>query len=217
MSRQVVLPVLILIFFAALVATVNYGRWGNPFVFMDMHFNPIMMESGRIAVIDRYGEFDLRRIPFSVIYFFFPITLFAAYPYDHFPFRYYDGVEPPLGSFLLSDPATLLLAVTFFLALIRNRVPAELDRRHVGALLIGLLAPVFLILTYFFLAFRFRGEFYPLLEFAAILGFYVVSRSSYGVPRNANWGFDKAVSYCVIIGICASHLMLIAYKATEWA
>lgn len=215
-SRQVMLPVLILAVFAALVATVNYGRWGNPFVFVDMHFNPIMMESGRIAVIDRYGEFDLRRIPFSVIYYFFPITLFAAYPYEHFPFHHYDGVEPPLGSFLFSDPANLLLAVTFFLALIRNNVPPELDRRHVTALLFGFLAPVLLMLSYFFLAFRFRGEFYPLLEFAAMLGFFVVSRSSLWASRSAGWRFEKAVSYSVIIGICASHVMLIAYKATEW-
>ena len=222
LSRQVILPGLILVFFAALVATVNYGRWGNPLVFMDMHFNPIMMETGRIAVIDQYGEFNIRRLPLAVIYFFFPINLFlhgpfGGLPFDDFPRAYFDSIEPPLSSFLVTDPATLLLAMTFVVALVQNRVPAGLDRRQVAGLLIGFSAPVFFILTYFFLAFRFRGEFYLPLEFAAILGFYALSRSLDGTSRYATWRFEKILRYSVIIGIAASHVMLVYYKATEWA
>jgi hypothetical protein len=220
-SRQVVLPALILVLFAALCGMVNYGRWGNPLVFMDMHFSPVMIESGRIAVLDQYGEFNLRRLPFSVLYYFFPINFFlygpfGGAPFNDFPMGYYDGVEPPLSTFLVTDPATLLLAGMFVAALVRNRVPAGLDRRQVTGLLLGFSAPVCFILTYFFLAFRFRGEFYLPLEFAAILGFYALSRSLDDASRSATWGFDKILRYSVIIGIAASHALLIYYKETEW-
>ena len=223
MSRQVMLPVLILMVFAALCGAVNYARWGNPFLFVDMHYNPVMMESGRIAVLDQYGEFNVRRLPYNVLYYFFPINFFlhgpfGGLPFNGFPRAYYDGVEPPLSTFLVTDPATLLLAGSFFIALVQNRVPAGLDRRQVTALFVGFALPVFLLLTYFFLAFRFRGEFYLPLEFAAILGFYALSRSLDGVSRSsAKWGFDKTLRYSVIIGIAASHVVLAAYKATEWA
>lgn len=220
-SRQVLLPVLILIAFAALCGTVNYGRWGNPFVFADMHLSPVMMESGRIDVLDQYGEFNLRRLPYSVLYYFFPINFFLYGPYggapfNDFPMSYYDGVEPPLSTFLVTDPATLLLAGVFVAALVRDRVPAGLDRVQVAALLVGFLTPVLLLLTYFYLAFRFRGEFYLPLEFAAVLGFWVVSRSSEGASNGAGWRFDRTLRCCVIVGIAASHALLIYYKETEW-
>ena len=67
------------------------------------------------------------------------------------------------------------------------------------------------------MAFRFRGEFYLPLEFAAILGFYALSRSLDGTSRYATWRFEKILRYSVIIGIAASHVMLVYYKATEWA
>ena len=218
-SRQVMLPLLILIAFATLCGIVNYGRWGNPFVFADVHLNRLMVGS-RIAVVDQYGEFNVSRLPYSVMYYFFPINFLRGpdgeFLFADFRMRYYDGVGLPPSSFLLSDPATLLLAMIFFCTLILRGGPVGLDLRHATALLIGFSLPIFLILTYYFLAFRFRGEFYPLLEFAAILGFYVVSRSSNAVSHNAKWQFEKAIGYSVFIGIFSSHILLIIYQATEW-
>ncbi len=215
-SRQVMLPLLILICFAALCGIVNYGRWGNPFVFADMQLRLLVSNP-----VDQYGEFNVRRLPYSLMYYLFPIIHVrgwdGAYLFGDFWQRYYGGIEPPLGSFLASDPATLLLAVMFFRILIRRGVPAGFDRRHAAALLFGFSAPVILILTYYFLAFRFRGEFYPLLEFVAMLGFYAVSRSSNVLSPNEERRFEKAISYCVFIGILASHYLLSAYKAIEWA
>jgi hypothetical protein len=40
--------------------------------------------------------------------------------------------------------------------------------------MIGLLIPVFPILTFMYMAFRYRMEFYPFLEFSAFLGFYAI-------------------------------------------
>ena len=216
-SGDVMWPLLILFGFAAVCGVVNYGRWGNPFVFADIHLNLLMVDI-RIAVVDQYGEFNVLRLPYSIMYYFFPFNFLfhgsdGAHLFDAFRRRYYDGVEPPLSSFLGSDPATLLLAVTFFCALIRNNVPAGLDRRHATALLAGFSAPLPLILTYYFLAFRFRGEFYPLMESAAMLGFYVMIRSN----PNASWRPTmRAIVYAAIIGIGVSHNLLFAYHGVEW-
>lgn len=220
-SRQVIFPSLVLIVFAGLTGTVNYARWGNPLVFADMHFAPMMVESGRIAVLDQYGEFNLLRFPYAVIYYFFPINFFlhgplGGLPFDGFPRVLFDGVEPPLSTFLVTDPALVLLAGAFFVALVRNRVPVALDRRQTTALLVGFLLPVFLLLAYFFLAFRFRGEFYLPLDFAAILGFYALGGSANDASRRTAWGVDKILRYSVIVGIAASHVLLAAYKAIEW-
>jgi hypothetical protein len=92
-----------------------------------------------------------------------------------------------------------------------------LDRRHAAALLAGFFVPVILILTYYFLAFRFRGEFYPLLEFAAMLGFYFVSRTPGILSATEKARFEKTVGYAVFIGILASHLLLINHSATIFA
>ena len=216
-SAHVMPPLLILIACAALCGVVNYGRWGNPFVFADVHLNRLMMGS-RIAAVDAYGEFNLRRVPYSLMYYFFPIDFFLPAQdggslFGEVRRRYYDGVELPISSFLVSDPVTLILAAVFVFGLMRGRGPAGFDLRSAAALFAGFALPVLLILTYYFLAFRFRGEFYPILDLAALLGFHAASR--FPSPL-ATWRLQKAVSYSVIVGISASHTLLVAYKAVEW-
>ena len=49
-----------------------------------------------------------------------------------------------------------------------------MNLRAVAALMVGFSIPIFLMLTYMYMAFRFRMEFYPLVEFAAFLGFYAI-------------------------------------------
>jgi hypothetical protein len=220
MSREVVLPSLVLTAFVAVCALVNYGRWGNPLVVADLRANLLMVDA-RIAVVDQHGEFNLLRVPYSIMYYVFPFNFLfhgadGAHLFNAFRRTYYDGVEPPLSSFFGSDPATLVLAAVFVCALIRNNIPVALDRRHTTALLVGLAAPLPLILTYYFLAFRFRGEFYPLMEFAAMLGFYVMIQSN-RVSQTASWRPPiRAIVYAVIIGIAVSHDLVFAYQGVEW-
>ena len=210
-SSRVLLPLVILIGFASLCGMVNYGRWGNPLVFADVHLNP---------VAGKTGVFNLLRLPFAVLYYFLPLSFLrgpdGAFLLADYRWAYFDGMELPPSSFLITDPATLILAGTFIVALTRRWNAEGLDLRHAGAVLIGLSLAVFLILTYYFLAFRFRGEFYPLLEFAALLGFYFVTRSSDSVMPNATWRFEKALTYSVVVGIFTSHAMLGAYKVSPF-
>jgi hypothetical protein len=188
-------------------------------VFADVHLN-VLMAGGRIGVVDTHGEFNVLRIPFSLSYYFLPINFLRAsdgtFLLRDFRSRYFDGIELPPSSFLLTDPAILILATTFASVLIRRRTVEGLDLQHASAVLTGLALPVGLILSYYFLAFRFRGEFYPLFQFAALLGFYAVSRVSY----TAKWQLEQALGYAVIVGLFASHLMLWAYKISpfqsEW-
>ena len=114
-----------------------------------------------------------------------------------------DGVEPPPSSFLLSDPLLLVLGGAFLLQLPRLARERLLDLRAVAALMIGLLIPVFLILTFCYMAFRYRMEFYPFLEFTAFLGFYAIcvnpgrfsalSRGSLSLILIAGAGFGNSL------------------------
>ena len=220
MSRRVMAPLLILSGFAVVCGAVNYARWGNPFEFADVHLNRLMIESGRIAVVDEHGAFNLLRLPFSLLYYFLPIgflrTPDGTFLFADFRARYFDGVELPPSSLLITDAATVILAVTFFAILIRKRSVPGLDLRHAGAVLAGFTLPVVLILSYYFLAFRYRGEFYPLFDFAVILGFYAVTRTSDGAMPPTKWRYEKAVGASVIVGIFASHLALGAYKVSPF-
>src|SRR5262249_1181819 len=75
-SSQCLPPMLVLLGFAVLTGLVNYQRWGHPLVFANYRLY-ITNEHfpDRLPRTEAYGLFNLSRIPFGVIYYFFHIPL----------------------------------------------------------------------------------------------------------------------------------------------
>jgi hypothetical protein len=217
-SRRTVVGLAILLSFVVLAGVVNYQRWGNP---LEFYYDPrtyigYMAAPWRLARLEAYGVFNMERLWYGILYYFFPIWTISRpdgqFLFAEFETRMVDAVETPPSSFLLSDPLLLVLAGAYLLRLPRLVRERLLEPRAVAALMIGLLIPVFLILTFMYMAFRYRMEFYPFLEFSAFLGFYticvnpaefsILSRRRLSVILIASGGF----------GILYSHFALLLHK-----
>jgi hypothetical protein len=216
-STRTLVGLAILLGFVTVSGMVNYQRWGNPLTFADFRtYIVFMTQPERLARWEAYGLFNLERLWYALLYYFFPIWTIirpdGQFLFSEFETWILDGVELPPSSFLLSDPLLLVLGGAFLLQLRRLARERLLDLRAVAVLMIGFLIPVFVILTFHYMAFRYRMEFYPFLEFAAFLGFYAIcvspgqfseaSRSRLSLVLIASSGF----------GIVYSHLLLFLYK-----
>jgi hypothetical protein len=136
-------------------------------------------------------------------YYFFPVWIWIRAD-GHVLFAetqatLMDAMELPPGSFFLTDPFLLGLAVA--------GVAAVRDRARV-ALLIGLCVPPILMLCAISMAHRYRMEFYPLLFLAALFGVAAVRRGDM-----TRW-FRVAVIGLVATGVVASHAMAVLYART---
>jgi hypothetical protein len=207
-------PLLVLFVFGCATAFVNYERWGNPLVFADYHvYIENLHHPDRLQRMANYGLFNITRIPLSLLYYVLPVwvvrndagdLLFNA---DYT--RLFDFTELPPGTFLLTD--TLLIG--FFAYAIRSMIVltpgSALQRAQIAGTAAGLSVGGVLMLTAISMAFRYRIEFYPLLEFGAFLGVYAFLRYSRQPPgRHAVWLLGSGA----IISIVGSHSVLLLYK-----
>jgi len=122
-----------------------------------------------------YGEFNLARLGYGLVYYFFPLWFLhdasGQLLWSNFVRRAIDSAELPPSSFLLSDPLLLGLAIYGAAACLRrhsllpNRAPVLLAAA-------GFAVPAGLMLVAIGMAFRFRLEFYPLFELFALMGFW---------------------------------------------
>ena len=213
-SPRALVPTAILISFVGLCGIVNYGRWGSPFTFADLQIHvsmPPHLQS---------GVFNILRLWYGLIYYFFPIN-FIIGPDGKFLFEdlvsnLYDNRELPPSSFLISD-AFLILLSAYFLRNWTSKGPAALlDRQHVAALIREFVTPILLVSPFYYAAFRYRGEFYAFLDFTALLGFYVFSRQHHAFPTEVDKKFGRLLFWSAVIGIIASHFLLIAYKLSPF-
>lgn len=204
----------ILLAFALVCGFVNFERWGNPLEFAPL--KTFLMYTTefpeRIAVIDRYGTFNLGRVWYGLMYYFAPIWVFIR-PDGSFLFhetqqRLIDAAELPPSSFFLSDPVLVALALFFFFAAAR-RGPTRAP--HSAPLLAGLVLPALLILAFDTMALRYRIEFYPFLTLAGILGLHLACNGL--VPRSgraASW--EGPFLLCgAVLGSGVSHLVYVLY------
>jgi hypothetical protein len=217
-SKRTVVGLGVLLGFVTLSGIVNYQRWGNP---LEFYYDPhtyigYMTAPLRLARLEAYGVFNVGRLWYGILYYFFPIWTISRPDgqllFAEFETRMLDAVETPPSSFLLSDPLLLVLAGAYLLRLPRLARERLLDLRAAAALMIGLLVPVFLILTFMYMAFRYRMEFYPFLEFSAFLGFYAICVS----PEESAALSLKKLSFILIFsagfGILYSHFALFLHK-----
>jgi hypothetical protein len=173
------IPVAVLAIFIGISGLVNYFRWGNPLTFVnyDLYLNRDAWPNFASS-LSTYGVFNLRRIPFGLIYYFFPIwvlhgsngeLLLASTQASMF-----GDIELPPSSFFLTDMIPFCFIVLSGLAL-RKRGLAGLwhSGRWAFAVAAGLLAPCVLMLSLPWMTYRYRIEFYPALDFLMLLGVYL--------------------------------------------
>jgi hypothetical protein len=217
-SKRTIVAVTILLGFVTLSGIVNYGRWGDPLKFTgDPHsYIGFFAAPGRLARLETYSIFNLQRLWYALLYYFLPIWTIVRpdgqFLFSEFEIRMLRGVETPPSSFLLSDPLLLVLGGAFLLRLPQLAREHLLDLGAVAALTIGFLIPVFLILTYIYMAFRYRLELYPLLEFAAFLGFYAICVNPGQFSALSHSKLSLMLIASAGLGIVYSHFALFLHK-----
>jgi hypothetical protein len=216
-STRTVVALSILLGFMTVCGLVNYQRWGDPLKFADFRIYTVFMaEPEHLAHWKAIGTFNVERLWYGILYYFFPIWTIirpdGQFLFSDFEKRMLYGVETPPSSFLLSDPLLLVLAGAYLMRLPQLARERRLDIAAVAALMIGLLIPVFLILTFMYMAFRYRMEFYPFLEFSAFLGFYAICVN----PDEFSALSRRRLSLILIaiagFGIVGSHFTLFLHK-----
>jgi hypothetical protein len=216
-SRRFLVPMAASIVLAGVCGGVNYARWGSALTFADWHhYKYFFVQPERMVRFVKYGDFNPVRIPYALMYYFLPIWAIirpdGRFMFDEFRQRYIDGNDLPPSSFFISDPLLVLLDIVFVVLWWRGRMQRDqFDGRASIALLVGLAAAPFLVLNAMDMAFRYRMEFYPVIELAAFLGMYAACTTSgprtQSLLRNAAWP-------CAITGIVAAHLLVLTYSVS---
>jgi hypothetical protein len=219
LSGRVMLPLVILLAFALLTGVVNFYRWGNPLVFANYNFHLVNQFSpDRLRRAEIHGLFNLSRVPFGLLYYFFPIWVLHRQDghllFEEHQRRLIDVAELPPSSFFLTDPLLVLFFGILCSLLLRRRLTSGINRYYATALLAGLAIPGLAILSAIFMSFRYRIEFYPLLEFGAFLGCFLFCKAYSG-----DLPLARLRPLCIagtVLGIGASHLVLLLYKVSPF-
>ncbi|HLY44751.1 MAG TPA: hypothetical protein VKQ73_04175 [Stellaceae bacterium] len=206
------LPLLILLAFAVATGIVNQQRWGNPFVFMDMNRSLIETPNpAHVAALHEYGEFNPIRLPFGLLYYFFPLWALrdgsGQLLWSGFVERTMIDVELPPSSFLLSDPLLIGLGIYGAVHLARGRAMPR--RAPIALAACGLLIPALLMLCAIAMTYRYRMEFYPLLELGAFIGFWCLL----AVPGR---GGNRLLASAALVDIFAAQFLWLIYMLSPF-
>ena len=217
LQRSVLMPVAVLALFAVLTGFVNYERWGNPLVFADYHryFYYNHYYPDRLIRLEQYGVFNPERIPFGVIYYFFPVWVLQRADghqlfYEH-ETRLFNSLELPPSTFLLSDMLLVALG-TFAVWALVNRHKLPIARPIAVAIAAGLSASCFLILSFDVLSFRYRIDFQPFIEFVAFVGGVLMLQSPFPARRLVRWGPLAASATSIFV----SWVELVLYRFSDF-
>jgi hypothetical protein len=178
-QHRMLIPLGIIGALIVITGAVNYFRWDNPATFAnyDLYLDNQQFPDW-LPRIQTYGSFNLHRVPFGLIYYFLPIWVLSGSHgqllFAHTKAQLFDRVEVPPSSFFLTDLFALCLIALLAVALWRRRAHGL---HPVGqwavALAIGLFAPCMLMLSYISMTYRYRMDFYPLIDLLAFMGLYV--------------------------------------------
>lgn len=205
--RMSVMPVLALTAAGLVAAWVNYSRWGDPFTFADYQYYLFNLKyPDRIARTATYGLFNLERIPFGINYYFFPAWSFQGSDghllFDATRVRLIDSAELPPSSFFLTDPMLLLLGVGAIVGWSSQR---KIGGKQGAAIAAGLAIPPMLMLTAISMCFRYRIDFYPLIEFLAFSGLAMAGPSGWAARPRIVWALASISVACSVLA-CVAYL-----------
>jgi hypothetical protein len=221
-ALRLLLPLAVLALFAGGAGVVNYQRWGNPLTFADLHLHVSYLHiyPDRLLVLANHGEFNPARIGFGLLYYLLPVWAVrmpdGGFLFDDFQGRFLDAVELPPASLLLSDPFLVGLAALGMVLAWRRRRRLGVDSAAVGLIAAGLTAPVLLILMAMSMTFRYRGEFYPLLEFFACTGFFLACASPTPKRATPSPALRRLVLAGCVVSVLGSHLSLALYDLSPF-
>ncbi len=162
---------------------VNQARWDSPWQFADLATNRYYgADPARLLRIETLGAFNIARIPQALTYYFAGDAFFAP-ARDSNAWRtvqrLFDGPEGPPSSLLLTMPLWWLLACVGLYRCIAH--PSHVQTRSTVALAAGLAVAPALMMTYVYLAFRYRAEFAPTLLLLSLRG--LAWRKGWPMPR----------------------------------
>jgi hypothetical protein len=214
LSRRVLVPLGILAACMVMAGAVNYFRWGNPLTFADLRLYIMKIKyPDRVLRESMYGMVNVARIPFGLIYYFFPIWAFQTGSghllFEPTQMRLFDDVELPPSSFFLTDLLPICLIVFLLMALWRRRLGKSFQISEWAAIAAGLSAPAILMLGYSYMTYRYRMEFYPVIDFLALLGLYAIVSSESVRAKFAQ--YRVWMEAALIISIAASFAALYFY------
>lgn len=212
-TARILVPTLIVAVAVAGAGVVNWGRWGNPFVVQDMRtyvqFLEVLPE--RLQRLETYGMFSPWRIPYGLAYYVLPVWMLRVdgeYPLKARIVELFDSYELPAASLLVSDALTVTLAAAGVAALLRGRT-APIARPGAVALVAGLCVPPMLMLMAWYMAFRYRAEFAPLLTTLACIGAASwIARAASWTERRRN-AVQGLVIVLFLVQVLSSHLFAV--------
>lgn len=214
--KRLVAPILILLAFLVICGFINIERWGNPLTFADYNlyiFNADFPD--RLPRTHQYGLFNIARIPFGLMYFFFPIWCLSDTAghllFAQTQFRLLDAVELPPSSFFFTDALLLVLASVALSSLLRSWKSIGRSGVEKLAIACGLAASPLLMLTAISMNYRYRMDFYPLLEFLAFLGLIALAHRRTARPIACRWIIGTATAMSIV----ASHAALVLYRTSD--
>ena len=210
--RRILLPLCILAVFIAATGVVNYFRWGNPMTFADYKLYIFdRYFSDRVPRLSIYGLFNFDRIPFGLVYYFVPIWVLhgsgGQLLLEKTRTQLLDAAELPPSSLLLTDLLPLCFIAFLAVALWRRRshsLPPV--GRWAAAVAVGLLAPCILMLAAIYMAYRYRMEFDPEIEFLAFLGLYLTVTDEVMLAKFAR--FRRSMAAALAISIACGFVSL---------
>ena len=212
---RMLIPLGILAAFIAAAGAVNYFRWGNPATFAnyDLYLERNVWP-GFLPTLHRYGAFNLRRLPFGLMYYFFPVWVLQGpggqLLFQNTQTRLIGVIELPPGPFLLTHLLPCCFIVLLAVALWTHRSRGLSNRRRwAAAVSLGLLAPCLLMLALAWMIYRYRLEFYPEIDFLTLLGLYLTVTDEASLKRFAR--FRRWMTASLAISILGSMIALGLY------
>lgn len=195
---------------------VNAYRWGDPFEFMPERLaSQFLASPHRMAVLLKYGDFNILHVPLTIIYYFFGALgpKFVQSAFDKFT----DGVSYPRSLLILTSSATLLLTAIGFRTWISsiawgNALPRNI-LLAVTAPFVSALALVLSILLLSYMNYRYRYAFQPLFCVGTAIGLCIVSRMSTLKRRKLTW----TLGVLLALNVTVSHLDLLQSKLSSFA
>jgi hypothetical protein len=197
-------------------AVVNYGRWGNPLIFMPSLYNiQVIEDPRRMAVFEHYGNFSLSRLGFNILYYFFALP--GRQRLQPFIDSHFDSVGYPRSALVATATLLVVLTAIGIAALVTKRTGDSAQARLVLAItLAGQAVTLLLFLTLVVAWYRYRMDFLPFFSLGTILGFDAVARHAAARP---GFGRTAVLAFASIaaINIAISHLDLLQAKLASFA